>query len=129
MAEQTVGDLLVAENNIGAVKGAVGVAVAKALEEIGLLAEGYAKRELSKPKGGHKTEPDPRPNVDTGALRNSVTHHVDVAGEYVVVGTNVEYAPSIELGTSRHQAWPFLRPAGTEHVSEYRRVLESKLRG
>ena len=123
------GTELVVTDNVGVVVDAIDSALVAALEEIGLLAEGYAKRELSKPKGGHRTEPDPRPNVDTGVLRNSVTHAVDARGGYVIVGTNVEYAPHIELGTVRQKAWPFLRPAATEHTKEYREVVRSKLRG
>ena len=45
------------------------------LEAIGLTAETYAK----------KATP-----VDTGRLRNSISHTVD--GEAVYIGTNVEYA-------------------------------------
>lgn len=118
----------VVQDNTGEVRRGIDAAVTAALEEIGLMAEGYAKRELSKPKGGHKTDPDPRPNVDTGTLRNSVTHHVDARGKWVAVGTNVEYAPDIELGTSRHKAWPFLRPAASEHGDEYRDVLRKHLK-
>ncbi len=122
------GDVQVTDRS-GEVRAGIEGAVAAALEEIGLKAEGYAKRELSKPKGGHRTEPDPRPNVDTGALRNSVTHEVSASGRWVAVGTNVEYAPGIELGTSRHRAWPFLRPAASEHGDEYRDTLKRHLQG
>lgn len=119
---------LVVTDNTGTVVDAIDSALVAALEEIGLLAEGYAKRELSKPKSGHRTDPDPRPNVDTGVLRNSVTHRVDARGRYVIVGTNVEYAPHIELGTVRQRAWPFLRPAATEHTEEYREAVRNALR-
>jgi HK97 gp10 family phage protein len=51
--------------------------------------------------------------VDTGRLRSSITHSLerDVAGLVAVVGTDVDYAPFVELGTSRAAAQPFLRPA------------------
>lgn len=51
--------------------------------------------------------------VDTGRLRSSVTHALeqDSQGISAVVGTNVEYAVFVELGTSRSPAQPFLRPA------------------
>lgn len=51
--------------------------------------------------------------VDTGRLRASVTHALsrDAQGLLGVVGTDVEYAPYVELGTTRMGAQPFLRPA------------------
>lgn len=54
----------------------------------------------------------PGPNVRTGRLRSSITWKpgADGTGPYVDVGSNVEYAPYVELGTSRAPAYPFLRP-------------------
>lgn len=51
--------------------------------------------------------------VDTGRLRASITHALDRDGDglYAIVGSDVEYAPHVELGTSRATAQPFLRPA------------------
>lgn len=51
--------------------------------------------------------------VDTGRLRSSVTHELDRDGQGIVgvVGTDVDYAPYVEFGTSRASAQPFLRPA------------------
>lgn len=51
--------------------------------------------------------------VDTGRLRSSITNEIGQDGEglVAVVGTNVEYAPYIELGTSKMAAQPFLLPA------------------
>lgn len=123
-----MGDVEVREDNTEEVTEGIRVAILAALEEIGLMAEGYAKRELSTPKGGHRSGQDPRPSVDTGNLRNSVTHVVDAADRSVVVGTNVEYAPYVELGTARAKEFPFLRPAATEHGDEYREVLERHLK-
>ena len=79
-----------------------------ALEECGLAAEGYAKRLCP---------------VDTGRLRNSITHTADKKTAYI--GTNVEYAPYVELGTSRQKAQPYLKPAVLDHVSTYKRIFES----
>lgn len=103
-------------------------AISRALEEIGLLAERFAKEELSTPKAGHKSGKDPRPNVDIGRLRNSITHAVDERDKSVAVGTNVSYAPYIELGTSRMGPWSYLRPAAQRHGTEYRQVLEKHLK-
>lgn len=82
-----------------------------ALEECGLVAEGYAKR-LSP--------------VDTGRLRNSITHTVNEDTAYI--GTNVEYAPYVELGTSRTRAQPYIKPSVADHVSEYQRIIEARLK-
>ena len=104
-------------------------AVVQALERCGEQAEGYAK--------------DLTP-VDTGNLRNSITHQVDDGESTVYIGTNVEYAPYVELGTGRYTeggrptpwtyqddegnwhwtagnpAQPFLKPAVADHAQTYR---------
>ena len=81
-----------------------------ALTAIGATAETYAKN----------TTP-----VDTGRLRNSISHAVD--GEAVYIGSNVEYAPYVELGTSRAIAHHMLQKAATEHGAEYKRLAEDAL--
>ena len=78
-----------------------------ALTAIGATAETYAK----------KATP-----VDTGRLRNSISHAVD--GEAVYIGSNVEYAPYVELGTSCAKAHHMLQKAATEHSAEYKRLAE-----
>ncbi|WP_419085677.1 HK97 gp10 family phage protein [Slackia isoflavoniconvertens] len=50
-------------------------ALLRGLEKIGLVAEGYAKKLCP---------------VDTGNLRNSITHVVDEGGDAVYIGTNSE---------------------------------------
>jgi len=83
----------------------------RALEKIGLVAEGYAKKLCP---------------VDTGTLRKSITHTTDDDAAYV--GTNVEYAPAVELGTSRQKAQPYLRPAATEHQTTYQKIIQNELK-
>lgn len=58
--------------------------------------------------------------VDTGRLRNSigVTAGRDSRGLYVDVGTNVDYAPPVEYGTSVMEAQPFVRTGLAEAVRE-----------
>lgn len=83
----------------------------RCLEILGGVAEGYAKR-LSP--------------VYTGNLRNSITHQqLDENTE--VIGTNVEYAPFVELGTRRMRAQPYLRPAIENHRAEYQAIVEKEL--
>lgn len=89
-------------------------ALATALEEIGLTAEGYAKRACP---------------VDTGRLRNSITHIVDEGGKCAVIGTNVEYAPYVELGTRHQKPQPYLKPAAEDHASTYRSIFRKHLGG
>lgn len=84
----------------------------RALEIIGGKAEGYAKRITP---------------VDTGNLRNSITH-AQYDEDTEIIGTNVEYAPYVELGTYRMAARPYLRPAAEEHGEEYKQVIISEYR-
>lgn len=51
--------------------------------------------------------------VDTGRLRSSIANELGADGQGLMasVGTNVEYAPYVELGTSNMAAQPFLLPA------------------
>ena len=88
-------------------------ATVRALEKCGLVAEGYAK----------KLAP-----VDTGNLRNSITHSVDEEEPAAYIGTNVEYAPYVCLGTIHMKAQPFLKPAVNDHKDEYRKILENSLK-
>lgn len=107
-----------------------------ALEKIGLVAEGYAKRLCP---------------VDTGRLRNSITHatasypgigtYQDKYGNVfddatvdgtpeknvVYIGTNVEYAPYVELGTTRTNAQPYLKPAVVDHAAKYKRIFKDSM--
>ena len=100
------------EDNSEAFLDALGPAIAAGLAAIGLTAEGYAK-ELCP--------------VDTGRLRNSITNAVDEGEQAVYIGTNVEYAPYVELGTTRMRARPYLRPAATNHSDEYKALMEAAL--
>lgn len=113
-------------------------AVLRALERCGEQAEGYAK--------------DLAP-VDTGNLRNSISHKVDDGEAAVYIGTNVSYAPYVELATGiyteggRPTPWvyqdakgnwhwtagnpaqPFLAPAVKDHPQTYRNIIADELKG
>ena len=88
-------------------------ALLRGLETCGLVAEGYAK----------KLAP-----VDTGNLRNSITHDVDDVEPAAYIGTNVEYAPYQELGTIHMKAQPFLKPAVADHANTYRKIIENEMK-
>ena len=91
--------------------------------------------------------------VDTGALRNSMTHQVVLSEKAVYVGTNSEYAIYHEFGTGIHAEggkgrqtpWTyqdakgnfhrtrgmkpihFLKNAAADHVDEYKRIFKEYL--
>jgi phage gpG-like protein len=107
----------------------------RALEAVGLQAEGYAKKLCP---------------VDTGVLRNTITHAVDDDNAYI--GTNNEYAPYVELGTGKYypggrqtpwvyqdskgnwhitsgqRAQPYLKPAVADHGATYRSIIEQYMK-
>ncbi|MDE6763713.1 MAG: hypothetical protein K2J73_08555 [Oscillospiraceae bacterium] len=111
-------------DNTGLVREALARATRQALAAIGTTAERYVKENMT-----YDTTP-PKPPIDTGLLRNSMTYVVsgeeahiknykadkgDESGEYsgtapatpkntVYVGTNVEYGVFIEEGTGIHAA-------------------------
>lgn len=89
-------------------------ALLRGLESVGLVAEGYAKGFCP---------------VNTGRLRNSVTHAIDNDEKAAYIGTNVEYGPYVELGTSRQKAQPFLTPAAENYGDVYRGIIEDALKG
>jgi HK97 gp10 family phage protein len=73
--------------------------------------------------------------VLTGNLRRSIHTETAVSGSNEAearVGTNVEYAPHVEFGTSKQRAQPHLRPAYDENknaaVDEIAAVLEELTR-
>lgn len=110
----------------------------KVLTAWGVLAQGYA------------TEICPK---DTGNLANSLDYGVIEDNMEVQMGTNVEYAPYVELGTGiyaeegngRKTPWvykddegrwhrtrgmkaqPYIRPAVENHVDEYKDILKDYL--
>lgn len=109
-------------------------AIARALERCGMQAEDYAK-DLT--------------HVNTGNLRNSITHKV--RDDVVYIGTNNEYAAYVELGTGKYaeggrqdpwvyqddegrwhhtngqRAQPYLKPAVTDHKQTYRNIIKDEL--
>ena len=130
------------QDNSAEVSAEIKSALLRGLETCGLVAEGYAK----------KLTP-----VDTGLLRNSITYAIsgeeaaidtyeDNEGKNkgfysgtapeessdktksVYIGTNVEYASMVEIGTLKADAQPFLKPAVNDHQSKYRKIIENELK-
>lgn len=106
------GNLVIIEDNREQVEHAINKAIAAALEECGLAAERFAKAKCP---------------VDTGRLRNSITHALDLSEEAVYVGTNVEYAPYQEFGTHGKDGHHFLRDAANGHGSFYSGIVKKHL--
>lgn len=132
-------------SNVGDVLSGVDKATAQALTMIGLKLEKYAKALC--PVG--TVESTGIKGYRGGTLRNSITY--EVRGQSVVVGSNVEYAPYVELGTGPNFTpppdWeqftskpgsgvghsyvyprPFLRPAVEDHMEEYKYLWEETLK-
>lgn len=129
-------------NNAGKVIAAARAARKRALEKVGLTAEKHAKENLTK-----------FPRVDTGRLRNSVSHVSGESGAYI--GTNVEYAVYVEVGTGiyasdgrgRKTPWVYMDDEGKYHVTrgmeashflknaaeghrdEYRQIIKNEFKG
>ena len=101
------------KDNTDEVLSALEKAKKRGLEAIGLTAEGHAK----------KITP-----VDTGRLqlRNSISHATDDEAAYI--GTNVEYAPYVELGARGRPGVHMLKRAATEHTDEYKRIMEDSMK-
>ena len=103
-----------------------------ALTKIGITAEGFAKKKTP---------------VDLGTLRNSITYVVN--DDSVYIGTNIDYAPYVELGTGiyatdgkgRKSPWSYqdrngkwhrtkgmkphhmIRDAAAKHSNEYQQII------
>jgi hypothetical protein len=92
--------------------------LARALEQIGMTAEGYAKAACP---------------VDTGLLRNSITYQAETGEEKAVyVGSNVEYAEYVETNDRAHHKngrAHFLRDSASKHLTEYERIVRANLGG
>lgn len=65
--------------------------------------------------------------VDTGTLKQSISHLSD--DNTAVVGTNVEYAPYVEFGTSNMGAQPYLAPSINNYIGNYKAIIEKILQG
>ena len=142
------------KDNTEEVLSAMEKAIERGLEAIGQEAEGYAKEVLTKAVYTMGRDEAKKYKL-TGRLRNSITYAVsgkkahissyqgdngEKGGEYkgtapeekdkaVYIGTNVEYAAGIELGTHRKAgAVHFLQKAATEHGDKYKKLMEDSMK-
>lgn len=140
----------IVDDHIDEIIAAKNLAIARAMEEIGIDAEKFAKALC--PTG--TSESTGKKGYRGGTLKNSITHKVTSDGGVasVAVGSNVEYAPFVELGTGPNfvppPEWetfepykkkggghgyvyprPFLRPAIEDHLKHYNDIIKSELGG
>ena len=113
------------ESNMDAVMEALGEQLGQGAIAIGMAGESNAKYEIT--KAVYDTPESKSGYVRTGRLRNGITYAVDTAEPAVYIGTNVEYGPFVELGTSKMQARPFLKPAVEKYAGEYQDLLKQAM--
>lgn len=141
-------DVKITQDNTQEILDGVNAAIEKVLTMIGIKAEKYAKALC--PVG--TVESTGKKGYRGGTLRNSITYEIDIEsdGGTVAVGSNVEYAPYVELGTGSYftvppdwetfkstqgsgsgggyvHARPYLRPAIEDHLGEYADMINSEL--
>ena len=122
-------------------KKAMAEAVLRALETCGLVAEGYAKKlcpvdmgllrnSITHALSGEApaiTEYESTKKDKTGAKKRG-SYSGEAPGSKVpcvYIGTNVEYAAYVELGTSRQIAQPYLKPAVADHAKKYAQIIKN----
>lgn len=113
------------ESNMDAVLSALGEQLGQAMIAIGMTAESNAKQEIT--KAVYDTPESKSGYVRTGHLLNSITYGVDTNEPAVYIGSNVEYAPHVELGTSKMMARPFLKPAVENYGEQYKDLLQQAM--
>lgn len=111
-------------DNSDLIKDALEDQVEQALIAVGIAAENNAKREIT--RAVYDT-PESQSYVRTGRLRNSLTHSVAMNEKAVYIGSAVEYAAYVELGTTRMRPRPYLRPAVTNYTDEYKNLIKQAL--
>lgn len=140
------------ESHLADIQKATEEQLARAAEIIGGMLETKAKQYITE---GVYTNDSQGWYIRTGNLRNSITHKVEQEenATTAIVGSAVEYAPYVELGTGiyadmggRQTPWkyqdkngnwhttrgmparPYLRPALENHIKDYQDVLADVLK-
>lgn len=136
--------LIMKENHIREANEKVTEALELALEECGAEAERYAKMKCPTDTGLLKNSityavHGKTPNIETYTAKKKKKGEDEVrSGQYngavpddelaVYIGTNVEYGPYVEMGSSRRKdAKPFIRPALENHIDKYQRIIKKHL--
>ena len=110
-------DLEITADNTEEIKEIARQQLLTALEAVGLQAEGNVKREIRRLNA-----------IDTGRLLNSITHGVDASDNTAYVGTNVDYAPYVEYGTSKMEARPYLKNGVQKNTKQYKAIFETYMK-
>jgi HK97 gp10 family phage protein len=113
--------------------------VLKTITDLVLQTQGLAKIGIQRgPKSGRTYQrgnithqasaPGQYPATDTGRLASSVMIDLPVPGGLTGrVGTNVQYGPMLEFGTSRMAARPWLLPSFTQAKINVEKKLKAQL--
>ena len=115
-------EFIIDKDNTKAILDAEEKAVNAVLELIGGFVEDESKINLTK-----------NGSVDTGNLRNSMTHEVKESEKAVYIGTVVKYAPYIEYGhrVGKSNTFvapkPYLKPAVMNNQDKIKGFIEKQL--
>lgn len=99
-------------------------AILVALEKVGMKGEKHAVENVNKKV--YDTPPSPSGYQRTGNLRLGIGHQLKPPAS-VEIGDRVKYARYVELGTHKMNARPFIMPAATEHIEEYKKIIIAEL--
>lgn len=140
-------EVKIVNDNTDKIIAAKNEAIKKALTEIGEQTVKFAKALC--PVG--TSESTGKQGYRGGTLRKSISYQVNEKENQVIIGSNVVYAPFVELGTGPHftppPEWetfapymkkgkghgyvkprPFLRPAIEDHKSDIKKIIEDELK-
>ena len=107
--------------------------IEKALHAVGGYVEGQAKTRApvgvykKESKGTYRSGPMAGKTQVGGNLRSSYTYATDSKEKSVTIGSNVHYAPYLELGTSKQKPQPHLKPAVEENKRNIKKIVEKNV--